>query len=90
VAGCCGVKDAPYFTISKESARNSGHFLKVYQSPIDIGELNPIWKDIRIKVSKLCDGDFKRNLRFEFFTRKGRKTLEKIKYGEVDGCLDSL
>ena len=55
-----------YFVISKMSC-NGTSATEVYRSEVIWNNLNPKWKQFRIGLQQLCDGDLNRNLKLECF-----------------------
>ena len=58
-------KSDPYFIISRMSA--SGQFTPVYKSETIQKNLNPTWKKFSKLVSKVCNGDYNRKLKFDVY-----------------------
>ena len=56
-------KSDPFFTILKESA--NGQWTVVHRSEVISNDLNPKWKQFRVNVCQLCNGDYERKLKIQ-------------------------
>ena len=59
-----GLTDA-YFVINKVASNDE--FLPTVKSDVIHSNLNPNWKEFTVSLSKLCNGDIHRTLRFDCF-----------------------
>ncbi|KAM9953793.1 hypothetical protein ACTFIR_008887 [Dictyostelium discoideum] len=60
-AGC-----DPYLIISRK-VPSTNTFVKIYESQVQKGTLNPVFSGIEMKLEELCGGDMQREIKFEFY-----------------------
>jgi len=76
----------PFYTISK--SREDGGWVKVWDSEIIRGNLNPTWDAVGIPVQKICNGDYDRPIQVAVYDYESNGSHKLI--GSFNTSLKSL
>jgi hypothetical protein len=58
-----------YFIVSRESATASGTYLDLHKSDTVPNSMNPMWKEAKLSVSKICSGDLNKRIRVTVYDK---------------------